>query len=57
MFSVGDKIKVTEIDNRDRLNVVDLEEFKNPNIYWDKNNETAYVLSEGELYATDQLLP
>ncbi len=57
MFSVGDKIKVTEIDNRDRLNIVEVEELKSPEIYWDKETETAYALSKGKLYFTDRLLP
>jgi len=57
MFSAGDKIKVTEIDNRDRLNIVEVEELKSPEIYWDKKTETAYALSEGKLYFADRLLP
>lgn len=57
IFNVGDKIKVAEIDDRDRLNVVDLVELKAPEIFWDSLNGKFYVLSEGSLYVSEKLLP
>jgi len=57
IFNVGDKIKVAEIDDRDRLNVIDLAEFKTPEIFWDNINGKLYVLSEGSLYVSEKLLP
>lgn len=57
LFSAGDKIKVAEIDNRDKPNMVDLAESKNPKLYWDEDKETMYVLSEGVLYKNSALLP
>ena len=57
IFNVGDKIKVAEIDDRDRLNVVDLAEFKTPEIFWDSLNDKLYVLSGGALYVSAKLLP
>jgi len=57
IFNVGDKIKVAEIDDRDRLNVIDIAEFKAPEIFWDNPNGKLYVLSEGVLYVSEKLFP
>jgi len=57
IFNVGNKIKVAEIDDRDRLNVIDLAEFKTPEIFWDSANNKLYVLSGGALYVSEGLLP
>ena len=56
IFSVGDKIKVAEIDNRDRINIVDLAEFKSPKLSWDQNNKRLYIQSEGKIYVAADLL-
>ena len=57
IFNVGNKIKVAEIDDRDRLNVIDITEFKVPEIFWDSLNGKLYVSSEGALYLSEKLLP
>jgi hypothetical protein len=57
IFNVGDKIKVAEIDDRDRLNIIDIAEFKTPEIFWDSLNGKLYVLSESTLYVSEKLLP
>lgn len=57
VFNAGDKIKIAEIDDRDRINVADLGEFKNPKIFWNKNDKKLYVLSDGNLYQSERLLP
>ena len=57
LFNAGNNIKVTEIDNRDRLNMFDLFEIKNPNIYWDKNAKILYIQSEEKFYKAIDLLP
>jgi hypothetical protein len=57
IFNVGDKIKIAEIDDRDKINMIDLAEFKNPEIFWDKKSKKLYVLSEGNLYQSEPLLP
>ncbi|MDP3990688.1 MAG: PEGA domain-containing protein [Candidatus Nealsonbacteria bacterium] len=57
IFSLNNKIKVAEIDDRDKLNVIDLAEFPSPKIYWDRNKKTLYLVSEGTLYLTENLLP
>lgn len=56
IFSVGDKVKISEIDDRDKINTVDFTEFKNPRIYWNQTDRKLYVLSEGNLFASEELL-
>ncbi len=57
IFNVGDKIKIAEIDSRDTLNVIDLVEFNNPEIFWSQKDRKLYVLSLGNRYLSDNLLP
>ncbi|MFH1780535.1 MAG: hypothetical protein ABH841_00780 [Candidatus Nealsonbacteria bacterium] len=57
IFNVGNKIKAAEIDDRDRLNVIDITELKTPEIFWDSNSGKLYVLSEKTLYVSEKLLP
>ena len=57
IFNVGDKIKIAEIDSRDTLNIIDLAEFNNPEIFWSQKDKKLYVLSQGNRYLSDNLLP
>lgn len=48
IFGVGEEIKITEIDNRDRLNIVDLANFKKvQKIFFNQTNKKLYILSQG----------
>jgi len=55
VFNVGNKIKVAEIDDRDKINIIDLTEFKNPRIFW--ADKKIYVLSQENLYVSEELIP
>ena len=57
IFTVGNKIKIAEIDDRDKLNIIDLAEFENPEIFWDQDAKKLSVFSEGKLYLLENLLP
>ena len=57
VFNVGNKIKITEIDARDRINIIELTEIKNPRIFWNKTDKRLYLLSEGNLYRSGIILP
>jgi len=57
VFNAGDKIKIAEIDDRDRINIVDVAEFANPKIFWNKNDKKLYVLSDENLNQSERLLP
>ncbi|MFH1582494.1 MAG: PEGA domain-containing protein [bacterium] len=57
VFSTEDIVKITEIDNRDVLNIITVIETKNPEIFWNENEEKLYYLSENNLFVSDTLLP
>lgn len=56
-FNVGNKLKIAEIDNRDKINIYDLGEFNNPAISFNPSTNEIYVLTEGKLYVSVNLLP
>lgn len=57
IFTTGDKIKIAEIDDRDGINIIDFAEFKSPQIFFNQTDKKLYVLSEGNLYTSEKLLP
>jgi len=57
IFNAGNTIKITEIDYRNRLNIIDFEEIKNPEIFWNENDKKLYIFSENTLSVTVPLLP
>jgi len=57
LFSVGEEIKIIEIDNRDRINNFVLGKFKTPEIIWSNLNKILFVLSENNLYFLKDLVP
>jgi len=62
LFNVGGEIKITEIDNRDQLNIADLISFKeseteNLKIFFDQNNKKLYILNKGDFSVSEKLLP
>lgn len=57
IFSVDDEIKIAEIDDRDRINVVTLENFPKPKLFWNSQNKLLYTLSDKKFYVSEQLIP
>ncbi len=63
VFNVGDKIKIAEIDDRDKINIVNFVEFpsskedKTSKIFWNQDNKKLYILSEKILYTSKKLVP
>jgi len=57
IFNTEEKIKVSEIDLRDKINMVELGNFENPKIFWSQTRETLYLLSGGNLYVLENLIP
>jgi hypothetical protein len=63
IFNAGDKIKIAEIDERDKLNIVDLAEFPpttsggGPEIFFNQTDKKLYVLANGILYSSEILPP
>jgi len=56
IFGVGDKIKIAEIDDRDKINIVDLAAFKTPQIIFNQTDKKLYLLSENNLYVSEVLI-
>lgn len=57
ILNVGDKIKIIEIDNRDKINIINLAEFEKPEIFWNEIEKRLYVLSKNKLLYSRVLLP
>lgn len=57
IFDTENAVKVCEIDNRDRVNVLDLSEIPKPKIFWNQADEKLYILSGGNLSVSDKILP
>lgn len=57
IFNVGNNIKVAEVDDRDRINIVDLAEFKEPKIFFNEVGKKLYVLDGRNLFVSKKLLP
>lgn len=57
IFNVGDKIKIAEIDDRDKINIAQIAEFKAPEIFWNQNDKKLYFLSENNFYSSEKLIP
>lgn len=62
IFNVGEEIKIAEIDNRDRLNIVDLTGFQNSQlegikIFFNLFDKKLYVLNKDNLFISEKLLP
>ncbi len=64
IFLAGQKIKISEIDNRDRINLIDIFEIKelpqNGNsikILFNNFDKKIYLLDKEKLYASDPLFP
>jgi len=57
IFTFKEKIKIAEIDNRDKINIIDLIEFPNSKMFWDQASKNLYILTENNLYCLKNLLP
>jgi len=55
IFNSGELIKIAEIDERDQINIIDFANFKDPEILWNDLNKKLYILSNGNLYASEPL--
>lgn len=56
VFNAGQTIKIMEIDNRDKINIVDLAQFSDPEIFWEKVGEKIYVLNQNNLFSSEKLI-
>jgi WD40 repeat protein len=53
-----DKIKIVEIDDRDKTNIAELASFPSlSKIFWNKDEKKVYVLDKNILYVSNRLIP
>jgi hypothetical protein len=57
IFNSEEKIKISEIDTRDKINAVEIGNFENPKIFWSKSYKNLYILSKGNFYSLGNLIP
>lgn len=55
IFVVGNKLKVAETDDRDKIQTWDLAELENPNISWNGVDKKLYILQKGNLLYSERL--
>ena len=69
VFSVGEQIKIAEIDDRDTLNIIDIAQFPSSQVsdndsadltsrklFYNSSSQTLFVLSNGIYYESDKLI-
>lgn len=59
IFNAGNMIKIIEVDERDHPNMVDVPFEKNieeGEIFWNQTDRKLYILNEGNLFASEELL-
>jgi len=57
LFAGNNKLRIIETDGRDKANSLDIGEFKNPEIFFDRTTKKTSVLSQGNLFISSQILP
>ena len=57
MFVQGQTIMVSEIDNRDHLNMVELAKFPNPSFFWQEDTKTLLLHTGNQILSSEKLLP
>jgi hypothetical protein len=55
IFNSQDKIKIIEIDDRDKINIFEIGEFENPKFFFNQNKKRIYILSGKNLYFSSPL--
>jgi len=56
IFRTEDSIKIIEIDNRDKPNLIELTVFPSPKISWLEKQKSLIILSENNLYISKDIL-
>ncbi len=57
IFNNGEEIKISEIDDRDKINIVQIGKFPKPKIFWNQKYNSLLVLSNNKLYFSQGLKP
>ncbi len=57
VFSTENAIKIIETDTRDKVNIINLGEFIDPEIFWNLVDKKLYLLSKENLLMSQKLIP
>jgi hypothetical protein len=57
IFNTNASIKIAEIDDRDKIQIWDIANFKNPEIFYNQLSKKLYIFSNGNLYSSENLIP
>jgi len=57
VLTTANNVKISEIDERDRINIVNFAQVENPEVFFNKTNKKLYILSQETLYRSENLLP
>ena len=55
-FNLGDKIRMSETDTRDKINIFLIKELKNPKIFYNNSLESLYVFSQNNLFFSTSII-
>jgi len=56
IFQIGNSIKIVEIDNRSKVNLIELTTFIKPEIHWFQKQKILLILTENNLFSCDNIL-
>lgn len=52
----NDVLKIVEIDNRDRVNIIEIVTIKNPEIFLNRKTKKLYLLDRGNLFVSEKII-
>jgi len=55
-FNLGNKIRISETDTRDKINIFSIKELKNPKIFYNNSLESLYIFSENNLFFSTSII-
>jgi hypothetical protein len=56
IFCLNEAIKIAEIDNRSKPNLIELTSFPEAKIFWDKKQKNLFVLSDENLFSCSDII-
>lgn len=56
IFNSRNNLKIAEIDDRDKINIINFAEFKDLKIFWNQTDKKLYLSTQGELLVSEKLL-
>ncbi|MCP6718109.1 MAG: hypothetical protein KJI70_00995 [Patescibacteria group bacterium] len=54
IIDIGNSLKITEIDNRDKINIYEIATVQNPELFLDHQTDKLYLLDRGNLFVSEK---